>query len=61
MSDMLHSAMGSPRWQELQRSLAQSFGANANANAQVAPAGAGGNWLARVRRDPSPLHQLPHN
>jgi len=64
MSDMLQSTSRSPRWHELQRSLAESFGAanaNANANAKVAPACAGGNWLARVRRDPSPLHELPHN
>jgi hypothetical protein len=62
MNDMLQSRLGSPRWHELQRSLAESFGAlNANANAKVAPACTGGNWLARVRRDPSPLHELPHN
>jgi hypothetical protein len=62
MSNMLQSTLRSPRWQELQRSLAESYGAaNANANAKVAPACAGGNWLARVRRDPSPLHELTHN
>jgi hypothetical protein len=67
MSDMPQSPLRSPRWHELQRSLAESFGA---ANAKViadaiaktkAPACAGGNWLARVRRDSSALHQLPHN
>jgi hypothetical protein len=66
MSDMLQSTFRSVRWHELQRSLAESFGAananaNANANAKAAPACTGGNWLARVRRDPSPLHELPHN
>jgi hypothetical protein len=45
MSDLLQSALRSPRWQALQRSLAESFAA---ANAK-APAASAESWLARVR------------
>jgi hypothetical protein len=51
MSDMLQSTR-SPRWQALQRSLAQSFGTNtrhSNINAKQMPAATGGSWLDRVR------------
>jgi hypothetical protein len=57
MSDLLQSTLRSPRWQALQRSLAESIAAanihadviaNAIANAK-APSSAGGSWLERVR------------